>query len=118
MDFSSDEINRLYNDCKSIKVNILQKNKNNLIVRDKRIIITKCNEKKVKEVNKLKKELDKYSQLANLANLKNINSLEFKNNEVIKKIKFIDSLISRIQNTEFTEERIILTDSFIDVYSN
>jgi len=106
------DINNLINLSKTSKINILKKNNNKWILRDKRQIINDCNKMKKKIIRNFS------TNLKNLSLKEDIKSKDLKdiNNKNISDIDNIETIINIINNNSDNNKES--TNDYIEFYSN
>lgn len=88
-------------------INLFKKNKNNWVLRDKRIIVDECNKMKKKTIKNMSTNIKNISHDKNIKteNIKKINS------QTLSELENLDSIINLLTNSDDT-------NNYIETYSN
>ena len=104
------ELNDLIKLSKNTNINIFKKNRNNWVLRDKRIIVDECVKMKKRKLKKLS------TNIKNLSLQENIKSNDLKkiHSQTLSDIDNLDTIIDIIKN----DNKFDSDEKYIEVYSN
>lgn len=104
------ELNDLIKLSKNTNINIFKKNRNNWVLRDKRIIVDECVKMKKRKLKKLS------TNIKNLSLQENIKSNDIKiiQSQTLSDIDDLDTIIDIIKN----DNKFDSDENYIEVYSN
>lgn len=104
------EISNLIKLSNNSNINILRKNKNNWVLRDKRIILDDCEKMKKRKLKLLSKKFKNYSK-ENQIKTQEIKEIQL---QTVSDLDNLDTIIDIVSSTtEFNND-----NDFIEIYSN
>ena len=106
-DIPKKKLNNLKKLANESNINLFKKNKNNWVLRDKRIIVDECNKMKKRKIKKMSTNIKSISQKSDIKteNIKKINS------QTLSELENLDTIINLLTNSDDT-------DNYIEIYSN
>ena len=104
------EMNNLIRLSNQSNINIFKKNKNNWILRDKRIILDECEKMKKRKLKILSKNINEFTKKKNIKT----NDIKDIQSKTTNDLENIDTIIDIVSNNSDLEDN----NYFIEVYSN